>query len=145
MNHCLRLLPALFLVGCAAPQASESESLLPGSNVLPFQEIRTALKGTVDFSRHVKPIFQAKCVVCHDRASQPRGLHLDSRETAVRSGSLGVFIVPGNAKQSLLLAKINSASAHIKAMPPVGEQVTAEEVAILQRWITQGAVWPASE
>jgi hypothetical protein len=28
-------------------------------------------------------------------------------------------------------------------MPPVGETLTPEEAALLRRWISQGAFWPA--
>jgi mono/diheme cytochrome c family protein len=147
MNHGFRWVPALLLllVGCASPPANESESLLIGRNVLPAREIRAAMQETVNFSRHVKPIFQAKCVVCHDSAAQPLGIHLDSRAAAVKSGALGGFIIPGSSKMSLLFMKIDRTPAHIKTMPPVGEQLTSDEIAILRRWIDQGAMWPASE
>ena len=145
MNLLLRLASGLFAIGlaaCATRPAPVSETLLPGQNVLPQETVRAALDGQVDFSRHVRPILQAKCVICHDAEAQPLGLHLESRAAAVKSGALGAFVVPGHPERSLLLTKIKSAPAHIKAMPPVGEQLTGDEVAILQRWIKQGAVWP---
>jgi hypothetical protein len=55
------------------------------------------------------------------------------------------FLVPGQPDRSLLLTKIKGADAHIKAMPPVGERLTKEELAILRRWVVQGAEWPAAD
>lgn len=133
----------IMMAGCAA--RPEPETLLPGQNVLPSPVMRTALTQTVDYATHVKPILRAKCVICHDSEAQPRGLHLESRAAAVKSGALGAYIVPGSPERSLLLTKITSAHAGIKAMPPVGERLTADEVRILQRWIKQGAQWPVSE
>jgi hypothetical protein len=142
MKGFLHLVPVLFVIGCATPHADDSESLFPGRNVLRPEEIQAALESHVDFGRHVKPILQSKCIICHDEHSKPGGLNLESREAAEMSGVFGVFIVPGNSKRSLLIAKIHNAPAHIKAMPPVGERLTPEEMKILQRWVDQGAVWP---
>ena len=139
------LIPVLLAVGCAAPHPHESETLLPGRNVFPAREIRVAMQGTVDFSRHVKPILAAKCVACHDRGSQPQGVHFDSRANATKSGALGVFIVPGHPERSPFLTSIKSAHRGVTSMPPVGERLTSEEVGLLYRWIQQGAPWPASE
>ena len=145
MNFGLRLIPVLFSVGCAAPHSGESETLLTGRNVLGALEIHVALQETVDFSRHVKPILAAKCVACHNRESQPRGLHFNNHDSAIKSGALGVFIVPGHPERSPFLTTIKSAHTSIKSMPPVGERLTSEEVGILRRWIQQGAPWPVSE
>ena len=141
----LRFIPVLLAVGCAAPRSGESETLLTGRNVLVAREIGVALQGTVNFSRHVKPILEAKCVACHGRESQPRGLRFDNYESAIRSGALGVFIVPGHPERSPFLTTIKSAHTSTKSMPPVGERLTSEEVEILKRWIQQGARWPSSE
>jgi len=145
MNFGLRLIPVLLSVGCAAPRSGESETLLTGRNVLGALETRAALKETVDFSRHVKPILAAKCVACHDRESQPQGLHFNNYDSAIKSGALGVFIVPGHPERSPFLTTIKSAHTSSRSMPPVGERLTSEEVAILKRWIQQGARWPSSE
>lgn len=106
-------------------------------------QIDSALSGRVMFKQHVWPIIQAKCLICHDGQAQPNGIRLDSRKAAGNSGVFGAFIVPGVSEESLFITKITGASAHIKAMPPVGERVTQEEIDILRRWIDQGASWPS--
>lgn len=131
------------LMGCAAPPVSET--LMPGQNVLSPEAIHAALTQTVNFDKHVKPIFQAKCVACHAAEAQPQGVKLTSHSAAVKSGALGALIVPGHPERSILLTKVKGAHAHVKAMPPVGERLTTEETAILERWIQQGAHWPVAQ
>ncbi len=139
----LALLISALLGACATTTENESQTRPIGENSLSEREMRRALSGAVDFTRHVKPVLEAKCVACHNADGLPGRLNLSSREAAVRSGALGVFIVPGKPDQSLLVTQIASAPAHLKAMPPVGQQVTDQEIAVLRRWIAQGAAWPA--
>lgn len=135
-------LAAAVLVSCQTAPFSEPETRPLGENSLSRGEMRRALAGPVDFTRHVRPILEAKCVACHSEGGLPGRMDLGSRERAVRSGALGVFIVPGKPEQSLFVSQIGSAPAHLKAMPPVGQQVTDDEIRVLRRWIAEGARWP---
>jgi hypothetical protein len=54
----------------------------------------------------------------------------------LRGGKSGAAIIPGNAAASLLLRKV---SGKQPAMPPIGDPLTASEVALLERWIAAGA------
>ncbi len=133
----------LVLASLAACQHApeESETRPAGVNVLSEKELAKALQGRVRFERHVKPVLEAKCLACHQVEAMPGRLSLESREAALRSGTLGVFIVPGRPESSRFLQ--NLTKAHAVAMPPVGETLTREEEQLLTRWIAQGAEWPA--
>ncbi len=133
----------LVLASLAACQHApeESETRPAGVNVLSEKELARALSGRVRFERHVKPVLEAKCLACHQVEAMPGRLSLESREAALRSGTLGVFIVPGRPESSRFLQ--NLTKAHAVAMPPVGETLTREEEQLLNRWIAQGAEWPA--
>ena len=133
----------LVLVSLAACQHAPegSETRPAGVNVLSKAELDKALRGAVRFDRHVKPVLEAKCLACHQVEAMPGRLSLESREAALRSGTLGVFIVPGRPQDSRFLQ--NLSKAHAVAMPPVGETLTREEEQVLSRWIAQGAEWPA--
>jgi uncharacterized membrane protein len=133
----------LVLASLAACQHApeESETRPAGTNVLPEAELARALGGRVRFERHVKPVLEAKCLACHQSEAMPGRLSLESREAALRSGTLGVFILPGRPQDSRFLQ--NLSKAHAVAMPPVGETLTREEEVLLERWIAQGAEWPA--
>jgi len=134
-------LSAHLLVSCQhADEGSETRPA--GENVLDRAALREAKSGTVSFESHVKPVLEAKCVACHQREALPARLNLESRAAARRTGALGAFIVPGAPERSLFLTKLGEAHASVQAMPPVGETLTKDEVAILRRWIAQGADWP---
>lgn len=138
----LLLLTAAALAACSSNE-SESETRLTGRNVLDAATLQAAQSGQVNFTDHVKPILETKCAVCHNKAGTPGRISLASQAEAVQTGALGAFIVPGNPEKSRFLTHVNSAHTSVKAMPPVGETLTREEIVVLRRWISQGASWPA--
>ena len=54
------------------------------------------------FDADIKPIFQAKCVMCHGTAPQGK-LDLRSQQSILDGGVSGPVVVPGAADKSLLL------------------------------------------
>lgn len=134
---------ALLIPACQSSSPADSETHPAGTNVLSAAEQERALKGTVDFSHHVKPILETRCVMCHNQDALPGRMNLTNRATAVRTGALGSFIIPGHPEQSHFVTRIGSSPGHLKSMPPVGQRITKDDVAVLQRWIAQGAPWPA--
>ena len=90
----------------------------------------------VDFARDVQPLLQQKCVVCHGAKQHLAGLRLDDRDSAKR------VIQPGHASDSKIIDMVKGASG--KVMPPMGAKLTDDQIALLTRWIDQGANWPAS-
>lgn len=140
----LSLIAALLtLTACHTPAPSESETRPIGETALSSSALAEARSGQVQFSQHVKPILEAKCVACHNHQALPGKVDLSNRDAALRSGGLGLWIVPGKPDQSLILNKVCAGFDHSKAMPPVGQQITAEELAVLRKWITEGADWPS--
>ena len=85
-----------------------------------------------DFTKHVLPIFEAKCIRCH--GAQRRGGKLDMRslDALLEGGVSGPAFKPGNSKKSLLIELI-----HYNEMPPKKEtpRVTKEELDLLRKWI----------
>ena len=63
-------------------------------------------------------------------------MSLASHADLLRGGKSGAAIVPGDSAASLMLRKV---SGERPAMPPVGEPLTAVQVALLERWIADGA------
>jgi len=100
------------------------------------------LEPPVDFTRDIAPIFAARCVSCHGPEKQRSGYRLDVRSTALAGGELSApNIVPGDAAGSPLIRYITGADPEME-MPPRGEPVPAQEVALIRRWIEEGATWP---
>jgi len=96
------------------------------------------------FEKQVRPILVKRCYECHGgEVEEPKGnLRLDSRELLLKGGDTEPAIVPGDAKKSLLVDAINYGETY--QMPPK-TKLPAEEIAILTKWVDQGAPWPAGE
>ncbi len=95
-----------------------------------------------DFVSRIQPIFQARCTSCHGPEVQMSGLRLDQRPSAFKGGKSGVpAIVPGKSSESLLVRYVSGLDPQV-VMPPTGERLNAEEIALLSQWIDEGASWP---
>src|SRR3954468_18546393 len=92
----------------------------------------------VNFARDVEPVLQKHCVVCHGAQQQMSGLRLDQKEAALKGGTSGKDIIPGNSGDSRLIRLVSGMES--KVMPPVGAPLTGAEVGLLRAWIDQGAV-----
>jgi mono/diheme cytochrome c family protein len=99
----------------------------------------------VNFAREVRPILSDNCFACHgpDDRARKAGLRLDTKDGmfAALAGD-GRSVVPGKPDESDLVFRIESDDPELH-MPPKksGKQLTAEQVAVLRRWIEQGAPW----
>jgi uncharacterized membrane protein len=125
-----------WLAACKTP--SHSETAHTQWEALSAEALRTS-HGTIDFARHVKPVLEAKCVVCHNRQTLPF-FSMENGTLAFKAGAAGPRIVPGHPEKSSLVH--NATGAHSKTMPPVGERMTADEKRIITAWVAQGAQWP---
>lgn len=99
----------------------------------------------LEFSRDIRPILSNKCFTCHgpDAGQRQAGLRLDLREEALLELPSGDHaLVPGNLEASTLVARI-TADDETTRMPPAdsGKQLTADEIALLTRWVAEGARW----
>jgi hypothetical protein len=92
------------------------------------------------FLDRVQPLLQSKCVACHGPDKQKSGLRLDSREAVLKGGESGPSILPNKPDQSLLLQAVLHQKKDLE-MPPK-EKLTTNEIAVLTRWIRDGAPWP---
>jgi hypothetical protein len=71
----------------------------------------------VIFDKDIEPLFKASCVGCH-HGEKPKGkLSLDSLDVVLKGGRDGKMIIPGDSKDSLLVAAAARIDDHI-AMPP---------------------------
>ena len=96
----------------------------------------------VDFVRDVRPIFEAHCYDCHSGDTRKSGLRLDVRSAAMKGGdNHGPDIVPGKPEESPLVHFLTTDDED-EIMPPKGGPLSAEEIALITRWIAEGAVWP---
>ncbi|MGH9338635.1 MAG: PSD1 and planctomycete cytochrome C domain-containing protein [Acidobacteriota bacterium] len=108
------------------------------SGLLPLTQGRAQ---DVDFKRDIEPIFQSRCVTCHNQLQPSGGLRLDNKTAAMTGGYSGAVILPGNSGQSRLFRLVAGLEKEI-VMPMVGERLPAQELALIRAWIEQGAHWP---
>lgn len=96
----------------------------------------------VSFAEHIAPIFAQHCVSCHGSDEPEGGFQIVSRKAAFAGGDSGKVILPGNSAKSLLVVMVSGTHEDGLVMPPEGARLTDKQVAMLRRWIDQGADWP---
>ena len=94
----------------------------------------------VSFNRDVRPVLSKNCFACHgpDEHSRQGNLRLDTRVGATGETGGHAGIVPGNSAASRVVVRIT----HPKLpMPPpeAGKRLSEQEIALIKRWIDQGA------
>ena len=94
----------------------------------------------IDFKRQIEPIFARSCYQCHGTKKSMGQLRLDGKELALKGGLSGPSIIPGDNKQSLLVKRILGEGNEAR-MPMGGPPLKPAEIALIRRWIDQGANW----
>ena len=101
--------------------------------------------GVEFFEKNIRPVLAQKCYGCHSAESgkQKGGLLLDTREGIRMGGDSGHAVVPGDAKESLLLDAIRYDDKETQ-MPPQkeGGKLPDAVIANFEQWIRIGAPDP---
>jgi len=119
---------AVSLFGVIAIAASVP--LSAAEEALPFSEVRG--------------ILVAKCLACHGNdAKELKGDYdLRSRAAAIKGGESGeAAIVPGDPDKSPLYRAATWEDDALQMPPKANDRLTAEQIAIVRRWIAAGAKW----
>ncbi|QEG43117.1 DUF1553 domain-containing protein [Roseimaritima ulvae] len=96
----------------------------------------------VDYFTQIRPLLESRCYDCHQGSKAQGDLRLDDHASALAGGeSDGPAIVPGDVDNSALLDRITSEDEEV-VMPPHGDPLTEQQIALLRRWIEEGAAWP---
>ena len=98
-----------------------------------------------DWNWDVRPILSQNCFSCHGQGLQKAGLRLDIDKAAydpIPEDKNKRAIVPGNPGKSELYKRIIATNADYR-MPPkeAHKTLSARDVAVIERWITQGALY----
>jgi hypothetical protein len=107
----------------------------------------------IEFNRDVRPILSENCFFCHgpDQNKREAELRLDTREGLFgaeedRGGATprlpGGAVRPGQPEESPLFVRITSSDPDLR-MPPAdsGKELSPRDVAVLKKWIEQGAAY----
>lgn len=78
---------------------------------------KAADKKAVTYAKDIRPLFEASCIRCHGEQKAKGELRLDSLAAVLKGGENGKMVVPGDSKNSLLVAAVAQIDNEI-AMPP---------------------------
>lgn len=110
-----------------APVWHPEKELVPVDKALVYKDV-------------IQPIFESKCISCHNPDKTKGGLMLIDEKSILKGGKDGKLIVPGQPAISLLLQRIHLVAEDKKHMPPAGKpQLTPDEMNLLYLWVKGNA------
>ena len=95
-----------------------------------------APEAPVSFHKEVLPILQRKCQGCHQPARSNGKLNLTTFEAIRAGGASGHLFEPGKPGEGALFENVEGQPP---AMPPNAPPLGKDEVAVLARWVAEGA------
>lgn len=96
------------------------------------------------FEKKVRPLLVNNCYNCHSADNKAAGdLRVDDRNGLLAGGKRGSGVVPGDPDKSNIIKAVKKTDDKLK-MPP-DYDLEPEQIAILEQWIADGAVWPVVE
>lgn len=96
----------------------------------------------VGFNADIKPILDKKCVACHlpgGDGFEKTGLRLDGYGHLHTGTKLGPVIAAGSSVSSTLYLTVSGKTHRTIHMPKQGDPLSDGEVALIKRWIDEGA------
>ena len=143
----------LLLVSCERKGEANSGKIPAATEeapAAPLPPAKPALPETISFNEHVQPVLSEYCYHCHgpdsgtrEPKAAPLRLDLENEAFAAREDGKPV-IVKGKPEESRLVQLIHEKDPE-KIMPPPASHKTLapEQIALLEKWIEQGAPYEA--
>jgi hypothetical protein len=110
----------------------------------PAPAANTALPDKVDFNRDIRPIFSDNCYACHgpDKNKRKADLRLDTHDGIFSKIKDDTIVVPGKPDASELLRRVTATDPDERMPDPKSnKKLSARDIAMLKKWIEQGAPW----
>jgi hypothetical protein len=95
--------------------------------------------------KEIKPILSTACYQCHSTTQQKHGLRVDTAASILKGGQSGPGIIPGNSTESLIVRAMQGTVKDLSRMPFKKGPVEDEKIALVKRWIDEGAQAPVDE
>jgi len=100
----------------------------------------------VDYATEIQPIFTERCLECHIGNGAPHGLELDEGKSYAKLVNVNSdevptlkLVKPNNPDDSYLVQKVEGTAAVGVRMPQFRTPLTEDQIALIRRWITEGA------
>lgn len=145
-KHLMVKISATFLALIVIISGHLGASITHGENFItaPIENkdvVIVSLEEAEVFPHLIYPIIESKCLSCHKASKQKGELRMDTPENLLKGGETGPAIEPFDLENSLLAQRINLPEENEDHMPPKGKpQLTEGEKAILEAWISSGAI-----
>ena len=91
------------------------------------------------FEDLIYPVFKEKCIACHNNKQEYGGLNMSEYEYIIKGGNSGLGIQKGNPYKSLIYKRVSMSQNEANFMPPAGNPLSFDQVAVLKWWIDNGA------
>jgi hypothetical protein len=106
---------------------------------LQAQATKPTAGAPVSFINDVAPILKENCFACHDAKKRKGKLDMTTYASLRKGGDKEDPIVPGKPEESLIIDLITAKNA--VRMPPKesGSALPADRIAVIERWIKEGA------
>jgi len=132
------IIPAVFFITAIVTSCSNplNEDIQKEYSLLPER---------VDYNFHIRPILSDRCYSCHgpDPSTRKAGLRLDIEEESFKKLESGKrAFVRGSIAKSEAIRRMLSHDED-KVMPPLESKlsVSNREIALISKWLKQGAKW----
>ncbi|SHJ19896.1 Planctomycete cytochrome C [Rubritalea squalenifaciens DSM 18772] len=154
---CVTGIPVVFLSACKQQeQASADTSAVPNAEEAETLLVSTTKTSSIpddqplSFNEHIQPILSASCYHCHGPDSGTRRpdsnpLRLDTEEGAFAKRENGKPVIIKGDPDNSLLVQLMETKNHDEIMPPHpskdphGKIMPPEEIALIRRWVKEGA------
>ncbi|MCC7044335.1 MAG: DUF1549 domain-containing protein [Acidobacteria bacterium] len=128
------LLGRLNAADAEGPAVAQAQATAPAPPAAATPPVDDTL---VDYDTQIEPLLSTYCLDCHSDEKRKGGLSLAAYLDVLDGGRSGAAVRPGRGHDSLLVARLNGIRGD--QMPLDAVPLTDDEIALVQRWIDQGA------
>ncbi|RRA97757.1 FN3 associated domain-containing protein [Larkinella rosea] len=131
------VLAVLFLIvaGHYGAVITHGDNFITGPIIKQGKVEPVAIDQALVFNDVIKPIFEQKCVSCHNPEKLKGQLNLAEVEAILKGGKSGKLFKADSANPGLLFERIHMPMEDKKHMPPTGKtQLTTDELTLLTLW-----------
>ncbi len=98
----------------------------------------------IDFNRDIRPILSDNCYACHgpDKNKRKADLRLDTKAGLFSTIEDRTTVVPNHPEKSELFRRLVTDDKDERMPDPKSnKRLSAKQIALIQRWIEEGAAW----
>jgi uncharacterized membrane protein len=140
INDVLRISSTLVICPTQTTPSADSSQ----STATPPATTPPPIPKDLEYNKNILPILEARCWDCHGKGVAKGGVAFDhvaeliSKEAPLK-GKRSAIILVGKPESSSMVTALKKSISSKGHMPPKGARLTAEQIALIEAWIQQGA------